>query len=683
MNHPFLNNNFKINWLELKPKCVIPDIKEAIKIAQTRINAIIEIHDSKLTFNNTIYALDEATVAIDEAWGKVQHLDAVCNSKELREAMNKMLPEVTEFYTKIPLNDKLWEKIKYFKETEECKTLTGTKARLLDETWSLFIESGANLDTEKKKEFFKIKRELAQLTQKFSENVLDATNAFELIIDAENKLKGLPDIAKEQARQKAEAKGLDEKKWLFTLHMPSVIPVLKYLDDEIIRKQMFKGLIDVGLKVPYNNTELIWRILKLRSKVAELLDYNDFADLALKRRMAENGSTAMKFIVDLHDRILDKFNFECRKLEEYRAERKNTNIEPVEAWDRSYWSEKMRQKKYNFDEEELRPFFSIDNVISGMFYIAEKLYDLKITEQKDIGRKYLWHPEVKYYNVHDDKNRHMGSFYADWHPRESKRSGAWMDGLRTGGPDKNGNFKPHLGFICGNLTPQTKEKPALLTHREVETIFHEFGHLLHLILGEVEFKSLNGTNVAWDFVELPSQIMENWCWDRESLNIFAKHYKTGQIIPEELFKKMIKARNFHTALNFMKQLYLSKMDLELHINYKKHREKDLDQLLDDLLKTYKPVLKTKHPSQIRQFGHLFSGSTGYAAGYYSYKWAEVLDADAFTKFNEKGILNPEIGNDFRVCILKKGNSEKAGKLFHDFMGRDADLTALLKRSGLL
>ncbi len=389
------------------------------------------------------------------------------------------------------------------------------------------------------------------------------------------------------------------------------------------------------------------------------------------------------FINNFHDRILDKFDLECKELEKYSADKKNTEIRVLEAWDRGYWEEKMRQEKYDFDEEELRPYFSIDNVLSGMFNIAEKLYKIIITEQKNMDQEYLWHPEVKYYNMHDNKDRHIGSFYADWHPRASKTGGAWMNVLRTGGPDKNGKFKPHIGLICGNLTPQTKGKPALLTHREVETIFHEFGHLLHQIFGEVEFKSLNGTNVAWDFVELPSQIMENWCWDRESLNIFAKHYKTGQIIPEELFTKMIKARNFHTALNFMRQLALSKMDLELHINFKKYKGKDLDEILANILRTYKPQQKTKYPTIIRQFNHLFSGSPGYAAGYYSYKWAEVLDADAFTKFMEKGILNPEIGNAFRECILKKGNSENANKLFHDFMGRDTDITALLKRSGLL
>lgn len=685
MKHPFLNNNFKINWSELKPEHVVPDIEDALKSAGANIEEISGIPDNEVTFLNTIVALENSTEALNEAWSKVMHLDSVSNSKELREAINTMLPRVTEFYSKIPLNEKLWNKIKIFSKTEEYYKLEGTDKRLFDETEAFFIESGANLDKENKNEFFKIQSELAKLTQKFSENVLDSTNAFELVIDDETKLKGLTETAKEQARLKAEKKSRAEKdrpEWLFTLHAPSLIPVLKYLDDENIRKQMFEAQREVGLKDKYDNTDLIWKILDLRSKKAELLGFNNFADLVLKRRMAGNGFKALDFINNFHEKIIKNFKNENMELEKYRAAKLNTGTESLELWDRAYWSEKMRQEMYDFNEEELRPYFPIDNVIRGMFFISEKLFSIKIEEEKNIENKYLWHPEVKYYNVYDNKNRHIGSFYTDWHPRSSKRSGAWMDKLRSGGPDKNEKLKPHIGLICGNLTPSAGDKPAMLTHMEVQTIFHEFGHLLHQLFGEVKYSSLNGTNVAWDFVELPSQIMENWCWERESLDIFAKHYKTGERIPEELFSKMIKARNFQSALFFMRQLSFSKMDLELHINYKKYKIKDIDELIEDILKEYNTPCKTKYPGIIRQFNHLFSSGTGYAAGYYSYKWAEVLDADAFTKFKENGILNPETGKAFREYILKKGNSEKAEKLFRDFMGRDADVTSLLKRSGL-
>jgi oligopeptidase A len=722
--HPFLNNEFHIRWSTLIPDHIEADISKALEDAQKAVEAVAA-QKEPLTYDNTIAALDSAIEPLNRAWGLVGHLDSVCNSPELRKAHNKMLPAVTEFFSGIPLNEALWQVLKAYGESTATGELSPTKRRAVEETMADFREQGADLPPEKKKRAAAIQNRLAEITQKYSENCLDAVNAWEKIVTDEALLSGLPDSAVAAAKQEAERKGL-ENAWRFTLQAPSYIAVMTYADSDALRKEVWQAYGAIGRGESHNNQALVREILDLRHEFAQLVGKENFADHATERRMAASGKAALDFTQSIFEKVHDRFEEEAQTLREFKAEQTSQAHEPeesellLEPWEAAYWAEKQRKAKYDFDEEALRPYFPINRVITGMFEIAEELFGLRIQEGCPVflegreacpqasttpeGREAcpqastrsapesetssasstveVWHPEVQVYNLFDSASgEHLGAFYADWHPRESKRGGAWMNYLIIGRRDAERT--PHLGLICGNLTPSVGGKPALLTHREVETIFHEFGHLLHHLCGEVEVKSLNGVNVAWDFVELPSQLMENWCWERESLDRFARHHETGEPIPEDLFGKMLAARNYMKASANVRQLSFGKMDLELHINWPLSGKEDLDQFIEEALRGYAAEYKTKPKSNVFNFSHLFSSPTGYAAGYYSYKWAEVLDADTFTRFQKEGILNPDTGRDFRSKILARGNSDDPAKLYQDFMGRAPDPDALLHRDGLL
>ena len=703
MAQPFLTQDFHIRWSSLDSACIQADISTAIEQAETNINHLIEQDRGKMDFDSVVLALDESTRSLNEAWGLVQHLDALCNSPVLREAYNAMLPQVSAFYAKIPLNEDLWDLIETYSKTEKARDLPPIHKRALKETMESFIQAGADLPTEKKKRLEELESELSQATQKYSENVLDSTNKWELIITDVARLKGMPASAIEAARAEAVAKGLgtpEEPQYRITLKAPSMIPVMEYAEDEALRKAVWEGSTSVGRGGEHDNTELIWKILRLRHEKAQLMGKANFADHVLQQRMAKTGQNALNFIENLHTKVKGAFDRETIQLQEYRADAVGQAADLLQPWEVGFWAEKQRKAEYDFDEEELRPYFPLDRVLSGMFRLAELVFDLRIigrdvvhypagesgpasTQPGELGPVEVWHPDVKFYEVRNEKGVHIGSFYADWHPRDSKRGGAWMNYLKAGVPPSGERDRRlHLGLICGNMTPPVDGKPALLTHDEVCTVFHEFGHLLHQLLGNVEIPSLNGVNVYWDFVELPSQIMENFCWERESLDLFARHHETGDAIPARLLKKVLAAKNYRSASDIVRQLALGKLDLELHMHHATDVDADLDQLSRQLLKPYLMPLKTEAPSMARRFGHLFSSPVGYAAGYYSYKWAEVLDADAFTRFQHEGVLNPKVGRDFRDKVLSKGNSEDPAKLFRDFMGRDPDPMALLIRAAL-
>jgi oligopeptidase A len=719
MQNPFLQKDFHVRWSTLTADHIEADISKALIDAQAAVDKVAARSADAaetLTYANTIAALDDGLETLNHAWGLVSHLDSVNNSPELRDAHNAILPKVTEFFSSIPLNEPLWKTLKAFGQSTATEQLSATKQRYIHETLADFREQGADLPPEKKARAAEVQKRLAEITQQYSEHSLDATNAWEKIITDEAELAGLPASAIAAAKQNAAEKGHDSA-WRFTLQAPSLIPVLTYANSDSLRQELWQAYAAIGRGKKYNNQELVREILDLRYEFAQLVGQANFADHVTARRMAASGDAALKFGEAIFDKVQAQFVDEVNALRQFKADSTDEPRDLLEPWEVGYWAEKQRQANYDFDEEALRPYFPIDRVISGMFDIAQQIFGLRIEEREaqfisggttsaepqaepssqhsslksQVSSSQLsplpevWHEEVKFYDLFDaETGEQLGSFYADWHPREPKRGGAWMNYLLTGNRDASiGPRTPHLGLICGNLTPSVGDQPALLNHREVETIFHEFGHLLHHLCGEVEVKGLNGVNVPWDFVELPSQILENWCWDRESLDLFARHHETGEPIPQDLFDKMLAARNYMKASGNARQLSFGKMDLELHINWPQSNKQDLDTFIKKQLAGYSAEYKTEPKSNVFNFSHLFSSPTGYAAGYYSYKWAEVLDADAFTRFQKEGILNAATGRAFRNEILAKGNSEDPAQLFKNFMGRAPDPEALLKRDGLI
>ena len=674
-SNPLVTVQFRIPFDRIRAEDVEPAAAELLRGARARLEAIGKAEGER-TFANTMAALDELTEPLDYAMGVVRHLESVATYPELRAAFNAVQPEVSAFYSSIPLQEPLWRAIQDFAATLDGKSLLGERRRFLDKTMDTFRRHGADLDPAGKKRLEEIDVELTQVTTKFAEHVLDSTNAFELIITDPAKLAGLPPTAVASARESAVRK--NQEGWRFTLHAPDYFAVMTYLDDAAIRRQVYEAYTVRGAEGEWDNRPLIQRILELRQEKAALLGFANFADLVLEDRMAHSGAHATQFLEDLKAKTERRFREENQELFEFRRSIEGPDAAEPAAWDVAYYAEKQRAALYDFDEEALRPYFPVERVVAGLFSLVNRLYGIEVSEEAGVP---VWDPQVRYYNIRDEKGEFIGGFYADWFPRENKRGGAWMEALITGGPAE-GPFRPHLGLVCGNLTPPVGGKPALLTHREVETIFHEFGHLLHHLLSRVQIRSLAGTSVAWDFVELPSQIMENWCWEREALDLFARHWETGVPVPEDLFQKMKRARTFRAANAQMRQLGFGFVDLLLHTRYQPERDGDPVAYTRAILQEFNPAPLPPQHAMIAAFTHLFASPVGYGAGYYSYKWAEVLDADAFTRFRDNGIFSREIGSQFRERILSRGDSEDPAELYRSFMGREPDPQALLQRSGL-
>lgn len=681
-DYPFLSTSLEVPWPELTIDHIVPDLREAMRRAETLLGELIARPAEALTYETSFGAYAEIVRVVGEPWGFVTHLESVLNTPDFRVAFKEVQPEVTRFFSSLPLNDALWTQLRAFGESPAVNTLDSVRQRHVQEVMADFCEAGADLSGDKKARLLEIDEELAKLTSQYSDHHLDSLNAFEMIVENEADLAGLPESARAAARDSAREKKLGsdaEPVWRFTLHAPSFVPFLRYAENRELRRRMVDGFYAMTTEPERANEPLVWKILGLRDEKARILGKPNFADVVLERRMATSGNAALEFEEGLFARIEGRFSAECAELQAFKNQTTGEDS-LLEPWDLAFWQEKMRQAQCAFDEEALRPYFQVDRVVKGLFEITEELFGVRVVERTGDTKPPVWHPEVQVFDLRDvATDRAMGTFYTDWHPRETKRSGAWMTPLRTGD-----GTRPSLGAMAGNMTKPLGGKPALLLHDEVETIFHEFGHLLHHLLTEVSVPSLGGTDVAWDFVELPSQILENWCWERESLDRFARHHETGEPIPEELFQRLLATRTFRSASAMMRQLSFGRTDLLLHLQAAEliGRKVDLEDWWREENRGYFTPTGTAPRSNLRIFGHLFSDPVGYAAGYYSYMWADVLASDAFSRFEADGVMNPETGRAFRATVLSQGNSAPPQDLFRAFMGRDPDPEALLRSRGL-
>lgn len=666
--NPLLARVQPIPFDRIEPDHVVPAVRHALERARAELDALIS-HAGERTYRNTIHELEEIGERLGEVVRPVRHLTAVMSSPELRAAYETVLPEVSAFQARIPLNAALWRVVRDYAHGAEAEGLDPVRRRHLAKVVRAFERAGADLDAERKERLEAIQVELSNLSTEFANHLLDATNAWELVVTDEAELEGLPPTARAQARAAARAKGIDG--WRFTLQVTSYQPFMQYSARRELRRRMYEAYMNRASAGAHDNRPLIGRILQLRREMARLLGFRDYADLALEESMAASGERAIAFEEDLAARTRPLWEREVEMAREH-AERE-LGYDRLEPWDVAYCTERLRLARYDLDAEELRPYFPLDRVLEGLFEITRRLFGLRVARRP---LEAVWHPEVEFYEVHDETGAHVGGFYADWFPRESKRGGAWMNGLVVGGPRPDG-WVPHLALVVGNLSAPEDGRPALLTHREVETVFHEFGHLLHHLLSRVEVPALGATRVPADWVELPSQIMENWTWERPALDLFARHWETAEPIPEPLYRKMLAARTFMGAWQQMRQLSFGTVDLELHVRFDPEADGDPVERSREVMARFHPEPRFADDHFVTGFAHIFSG--GYAAAYYSYLWSAVLEADAFSRFRGEGLFDREVGRGFADAVLATGDSEDPAVLFRRFMGRDPDPSALLKR----
>ena len=675
-NNPFLkvrkNKYDAIPFDKIKTEDFMPSIEYGLEKAQQNIEKIKQVIDEP-TFENCILPFETSSEFLDEVTSTYFNLYSSESDAEFKKLAQKISPMLAEYKSKILMDEILFGKVKKVYDNRKSLNLNDEQIKLVEETYKSFVRNGALLEPDKKKKLEELDKELSKLGPQFSQNVLNATNAFELHIADEKKLSGLPDIAKEAAAYTAKQKGKDSG-WVFTLQYPSVMPVLNYADDRELRKKITKKYNSRAFGDKFDNQDILKKIAILRQERAELLGYKTHAEYTLQERMAEKVET----VEDFFERIFSVAMPAAKKeISEVKAHAKELDsLNNIYGWDAQYYSEKLKKKKFDFDEEELRPYFKMENVIEGIFTVANKLYGLKFNQINDVP---AYHSDVKVYEVTDDSDTFVGLLYLDLFPRETKQGGAWMTTFRSQGYYKGKVRRPHVSIVA-NLTPSTDKTPSLLRLGEVTTIFHEFGHSLHSLLSDCTYCSLSGTNVYWDFVELPSQIMENWVKEKEALDLFAFHYETGKKMPDELIQKVKKAETFNKGMMNIRQLSFGLLDMAWH-SHDPRTVEDVEAFEDRAIEKIRLLPKTKGTNTSCGFVHIFHG--GYSSGYYSYKWAEVLEADAFELFKEKGIFNKEIANSFWKNILARGNTVHPMELYIKFRGQKPDPDAMLKRDGLL
>ncbi|GAA4271348.1 M3 family metallopeptidase [Aquimarina gracilis] len=672
MNNPLLKLFDAAPFSTIKTEHFLPAIKNGITIAKKEIDQIVSNKDLP-TFSNTIEALEFSGELLDRITSVFFNLNSAETNEEIQKIAQEASPLLSEFSNDIALNLDLFKKIEMVYNQREELELTSEQLTLLTKRYKSFSRNGANLPEDKKEKLREIDKELSKLSLNFGENVLAETNKFEMLLTNVSDLDGLPEGAKEAAKAMAKAK--DKDGWLITLDYPSYIPFMTYASSRELRKKL---AIAFGSKGFHNddldNQGIVLKIATLRHERAQLLGYQSHAHYILEERMAETPDKVFSFLNEILEKAKPAAEREFKQLEGFAKEL--DGIDHLEKWDEAYYTEKLKQKLFNLDDEKLKPYFKLENVIKGVFTVANKLFGLNFQETNDIDK---YHEEVKTYNVTDSEGNFVSLFYADFHPRPGKRNGAWMTSYKSQMRKDNKNIRPHISIVC-NFTKPTPSKPSLLTFNEVTTLFHEFGHALHGMLANTTYPGLSGTSVYWDFVELPSQVLENWCYEKEALELFAKHYETGETIPMDLVEKIKESATFMEGMATLRQLSFGLLDMSWHAqdpsgikNVKEHEKKTFSET-----SLYPDV---EENCMSTAFSHIFQG--GYSAGYYSYKWAEVLDADAFEYFKENGIFNKDIATKFKDNVLSKGGTENPMKLYKRFRGQEPKPEALLKRAGLI
>jgi len=675
--NPLLELTGLPHFSAIRAEHVEPAVDTTLAANRAAIERLL-IEVSEPTWDSFVQPIEDMNERLGRLWSPVSHLNAVMNNDALRAAYNSCLPKLSDYGTELKQDERLYRAYKAVAARPDFAALTAAQKKIIDNILRDFRLSGAELNAADKKRFKDIEQELSTLQSKFEENVLDATNAWELIITDEQELAGLPDSARAAARQAAERDG--KSGWKLTLHMPSFLPVMMYADNRELRRQIYEASATRASELGphagrWDNGAGMQKILALRAEKAKLLDFANFAALSIVTKMAESTVEVFAFLRDLAERSRPAAQKELAELRAFAAAR--FGMAGIEAWDIPYYSEKLRQERYDFSEEDLRPYFPEPQVVGGMFDVVRRLYGLDIHEVQGVE---LWHPDAHFYEIRDACGQVRGRFYMDLYARPHKRGGAWMDDCMSRKRDAQGVQVP-VAYLTCNFSSPVDGKPALFTHDEVTTLFHEFGHGLHHMLTLVDYTSVAGINgVKWDAVELPSQFMENWCWERQALEVLARHYESGASLPETLYKKMIAARNFQSAMQMVRQIEFSLFDMRLHSDYDPHGTKTIQQLLDEVRQEVSVVFPPAFNRFPNSFGHIFAG--GYAAGYYSYKWAEVLSADAFSKFEENGVFNRQTGEEFLHSILEQGGAYEPMELFVRFRGRKPKIDALLRHSGL-
>jgi oligopeptidase A len=663
---------------KIKPEEIEPAIDTLLKQNREQLQHLLA-NTGQYSWDNLIQPLEEMDDRLDRVWSPVSHMNSVVNSDELREAYNACLPKLSDYGTELGQNEQLYRAYKSIADSPEYEQLGAAQKKIIDNALRDFHLSGVDLPADKKQRYKEIQQRLSSLTTKFEENLLDATHAWHKQITDESQLSGLPESARAMAKQAAGDKQLDG--WVFTLDFPSYYAILSYADDRKLRSEMHEAYVtrasDQGPGAgQWDNSEVMEEILALRHELAGLLGFANYAERSLATKMAESPDQVLSFLHDLARKAKPVAEQDLEELAVFARE--EHGLDKLEPWDIAYYSEKLRQHKYAVSQEDLKAYFPESRVIPGMFEVVKRLYGIEIRETDDVD---TWHPDVRFYEIRDGQGNLRGQFYLDLYARAKKRGGAWMDDCRGRLRQHNGDLQTPVAYLTCNLTPPIGDDPALFTHDEVITLFHEFGHGLHHMLTQVDYIGVSGINgVAWDAVELPSQFMENWCWEREALDIITGHYQTGEPLPEDLYRKMYAAKNFQAGLRMVRQLEFALFDFRLHLEYDPAQGGRIQQILDQVRDEVTVVKPAPYNRFQHGFSHIFAG--GYAAGYYSYLWAEVLSADAFSLFEENGIFDRPTGNRFLNSVLEQGGTREPMELFVSFRGREPEIDALLRHNGI-